>query len=178
MRCVHRRTFTYIHLDASILALWKYVQLQGLGGLWAAWPRPSADAWMHICVFGGVEAALLLLLPGRQHKGPITPKGNVPVYKVAAVHPPALCASRPGCPGAQSPACAILSGHLARHGCHSLHRRNKKADHQVYAHRQVCGAVPAGKWSAGLFCDTRAARIGMEVRLLLHFIYSNLSILR
>ena len=105
VRC---RTFTYIHLDASILALWKYVQLQGLGGLWAAWPRPSADVWMHICVFGSVEAALLLLLPGRQHKGPITPKGNVPVYKVAAVRLLSIYALRSGRHGAVTcllPAC-------------------------------------------------------------------------
>ncbi len=58
------------------------MQQQGLEGLWAAWPRPTADAWMHIAAFGALEAALQLLLPGKQHKGPITPKGNVPVYKV------------------------------------------------------------------------------------------------
>mmetsp|Transcript_698 Transcript_698/g.2050 ORF Transcript_698/g.2050 Transcript_698/m.2050 type:complete len:485 (-) Transcript_698:720-2174(-) len=78
-------TFTYIHLDASLLALWKYVQQQGLGGLWAAWPRPTADAWTHIVAFGLLEAVLQLLLPGKQHKGPVTPKGNQPVYKANGV---------------------------------------------------------------------------------------------
>lgn len=78
-------TFTYIHLDASLLALWKYIQLEGLWGLYAAWPRPSLDAWLHIIVFGALQAALQLLLPGREHKGPITPKGNVPVYKANGV---------------------------------------------------------------------------------------------
>lgn len=85
LRALGCRTFTYIHLDASLLALWKYVQQQGLGGLWAAWPRPTADAWTHIVAFGLLEAVLQLLLPGKQHKGPVTPKGNQPVYKVTVL---------------------------------------------------------------------------------------------
>ncbi len=76
------RTFTYLHLDASLLALWKYYSLHGLNGLWNAMPRPTPDAWMHIAAFGAIQAALQLLLPGKEHNGPVTPNGNVPVYKV------------------------------------------------------------------------------------------------
>lgn len=76
------RTFTYVHLDASVLALWKYYEKLGVRGLWNAMPRPTLDAWIHIAVFGVLEAALQLLLPGKEHKGPVTPNGNVPVYKV------------------------------------------------------------------------------------------------
>lgn len=77
-----RRTFTYVHLDASVLALWKYYEKLGIRGLWNAMPRPTLDAWTHIAVFGVLEAALQMLLPGKEHKGPVTPNGNVPVYKV------------------------------------------------------------------------------------------------
>lgn len=81
------RTFTYVHLDASLLALWKYLQAEGIvRGLLAAWPVPSLEAWTHIFMFGALQAMLQMLLPGREHKGPITPKGNVPVYKVRHKH--------------------------------------------------------------------------------------------
>ena len=83
-----RRTFTYVHLDASLLALWKYYEKLGVRGLWAAMPRPTLDAWTHIAVFGVLEAALQMLLPGKEHKGPVTPNGNVPVYKVHKVADP------------------------------------------------------------------------------------------
>lgn len=82
------RTFTYVHLDASVLALWKYYEKLGMRGLWDAMPRPTLDAWTHIAVFGVLEAALQMLLPGKEHKGPVTPNGNVPVYKVHKVADP------------------------------------------------------------------------------------------
>ena len=65
-----------------MLALWKYYEKLGMRGLWDAMPRPTLDAWTHIAVFGVLEAALQMLLPGKEHKGPVTPNGNVPVYKV------------------------------------------------------------------------------------------------
>ena len=82
------RTFTYVHLDASVLALWKYYEKLGMRGLWDAMPRPTLDAWTHIAVFGVLEAALQMLLPGKEHKGPVTPNGNVPDYKVHKVADP------------------------------------------------------------------------------------------
>ena len=53
--------------------------------MWDAWPTPSWAAWAHVAIFGAAEAGLQLLLPGKIHKGPITPKGNVPVYKVTGL---------------------------------------------------------------------------------------------
>ena len=54
----------------------------GLLGLRGAWPWPSAEAWTILAVFGTVQAVLQLGLPGAEHKGPVSPKGNVPIYKV------------------------------------------------------------------------------------------------
>ena len=75
----------FTKLDGSLLAFQKFVQLEGPSGLWAAWPRPSLEAWGYVAGHGLLQAALLLGLPGRTHHGPVTPKGNVPVYKVCTV---------------------------------------------------------------------------------------------
>ncbi len=79
------RCVMFTKLDGSLLALQKFVQIEGPSGLWAAWPRPSLEAWGYVAGHGLLQAALLLGLPGRTHYGPVTPKGNVPVYKVCAV---------------------------------------------------------------------------------------------
>ena len=33
--------------------------------------------------FGALQAVLQLALPGKEHKGPVSPKGNVPIYKAS-----------------------------------------------------------------------------------------------
>ena len=78
----HRRCVIFTKLDGSLMAFYRFVQLEGLSGLWAAWPRPSLEAWSYVAGHGLLQAALQLWLPGRRHLGPVTPKGNVPVYKV------------------------------------------------------------------------------------------------
>lgn len=50
--------------------------------LYDIWPRPSAEAWTYILGFGLLQALLQLFVPGPEFQGPITPKGNVPKYKV------------------------------------------------------------------------------------------------
>ena len=77
------RWFTLTQLDGSLLAFCYFVQKSGLAGLRAAWPWPSAEAVAHVAAFGALQAALQLALPGRTFKGPVSPRGNVPVYKVA-----------------------------------------------------------------------------------------------
>ena len=84
------RWFTLTQLNGSLLAFCYFVQKNGLAGLRAAWPWPSAEAVAHVAAFGALQAALQLALPGRTFKGPVSPRGNVPVYKVA-------CSSR-SCP--------------------------------------------------------------------------------
>ena len=62
-----------------------YVKQEGLHGLLAVWPRPSAEAWAYIAAFGAAQAAMQLYVPGKIVKGPVTPKGNVPIYVVRLV---------------------------------------------------------------------------------------------
>jgi 7-dehydrocholesterol reductase len=63
------------------MGLVHFTQKAGLQGLRGAWPWPSAEAWTILAVFGALQAALQLGLPGAEHRGPVSPKGNVPVYK-------------------------------------------------------------------------------------------------
>ena len=82
------RWYTLTHLDGSVLELVRFAQKGGLQGLRSVWPWPSAEAWGIIASFGALEALLQLGLPGAEHRGPVSPKGNVPVYKVGpASHP-------------------------------------------------------------------------------------------
>mmetsp|Transcript_9033 Transcript_9033/g.29660 ORF Transcript_9033/g.29660 Transcript_9033/m.29660 type:complete len:459 (-) Transcript_9033:123-1499(-) len=46
---------------------------------------PSAEAWKVIVAFGAFEAFLQLYLPGKEFKGPVTVRGNVPVYTANGV---------------------------------------------------------------------------------------------
>ena len=86
------RWYTLTHLDGSATAFIIFVRKAGLLGLRGAWPWPSAEAWTILAVFGTLQAALQLGLPGAEHKGPVSPKGNVPVYKVLLqVSCPLLC---------------------------------------------------------------------------------------
>jgi 7-dehydrocholesterol reductase len=48
-------------------------------------PHPSWEAVSIIVVFAVFEAILMLVLPGKTHYGPITPKGNRPTYKLNGV---------------------------------------------------------------------------------------------
>ncbi len=81
---MHCRWFTLTQLDGSLSAFYYYVQRTGIAGLRSAWPWPSAEAAAHVACFGALQAALQLGLPGRTFKGPVSPRGNVPVYKVPA----------------------------------------------------------------------------------------------
>lgn len=57
----------------------------GIPAARAIWPTPSPTAWRIIAAFGALEAALQLLTPGKTVQGPVTPKGNVPVYTANGV---------------------------------------------------------------------------------------------
>jgi 7-dehydrocholesterol reductase len=59
-----------------------------LSTVWAVW-RPvmfgSKAAWIMIAVFAAVQLLFVRLLPGREFRGPVTPEGNVPVYRANGV---------------------------------------------------------------------------------------------
>ncbi|KAG2650821.1 hypothetical protein PVAP13_1NG168600 [Panicum virgatum] len=74
--------YTMVHADGSVLKTYEHLREHGLvEGLKAIWPMPTAVAWKIIFGFGLFEAVLQLLLPGKRFEGPISPTGNVPVYK-------------------------------------------------------------------------------------------------
>jgi 7-dehydrocholesterol reductase len=77
------RWFINCKLSGSLSAFVDLAKKEGLEGLWNLWPTPSSEAWAILAVFGAAEAVLQLYLPGKTFYGPISPKGNIPVYKVA-----------------------------------------------------------------------------------------------
>ncbi|CAN1804269.1 7-dehydrocholesterol reductase [Linum perenne] len=77
--------YTMVHADGSVSQTWDYLSQTGFKGLVEIWPRPTATAWKIIGCYAAFEAALQLLLPGKTVEGPISPKGNRPVYKANGV---------------------------------------------------------------------------------------------
>jgi 7-dehydrocholesterol reductase len=70
-------------MDGSLMKTWSFLRQNGIQGLISIWPVPySLTAWKIIGAYAAFEAALQLLLPGKQVYGPISPMGNRPVYKV------------------------------------------------------------------------------------------------
>jgi 7-dehydrocholesterol reductase len=77
--------YTNTELNGSLSALWSLMSQQGLiqtiYQVWAPFFWGSATAWKIIFCFTLFQLALMRLLPGKIFEGPITPKGNIPVYK-------------------------------------------------------------------------------------------------
>ncbi len=53
--------------------------------IWAPVFFGSPTAWMILAVFAAFQLLLMKIVPGKPFLGPITPKGNVPVYKANGV---------------------------------------------------------------------------------------------
>ena len=77
--------YTNTALDGSLLGLWDQMMHQGvlqtIYDIWKPYFWGSTTAWEIIACFIVFELALMRFLPGKIWQGPITPKGNVPVYK-------------------------------------------------------------------------------------------------
>jgi 7-dehydrocholesterol reductase len=76
--------YTNVVLDGSVTQLWGLFSQQGFfQTIYSIW-RPvffgSQTAWIIILLFVVFEFMLLKILPGKSFHGPVTPKGNVPVY--------------------------------------------------------------------------------------------------
>ena len=76
--------YTHTALDGSLAALGRLVAREGIGGTVSRVFAPvffgSPIAWAVIGIFAATQLALMRLLPGKPFHGPITPKGDVPVY--------------------------------------------------------------------------------------------------
>lgn len=81
--------YTNIHLDGSFMKLWDLMAQQGpittLYNIWSPYFFGTPTAWKIIAIFGLVELCLMRFLPGKEYRGPITPAGNVPIYKANGV---------------------------------------------------------------------------------------------
>lgn len=81
--------YTNTALEGSFASLWQLFHEQGflatLYNIWSPVFFGSTTAWAIIIAFIIFEFSLLKLLPGKTFHGPITPKGNVPVYKANGV---------------------------------------------------------------------------------------------
>lgn len=77
--------YTNTELQGSFTALWQLLMEQGflqtVYQVWSPYFWGSAIAWKMIIIFTLFQLALMRLLPGKIFNGPITPKGNSPVYK-------------------------------------------------------------------------------------------------
>src|SRR4051812_13489062 len=76
---------THVHLGGSLIALVREFTAAGVlssvVSLWGAHFFGSAIAWKVIGLYAAFELLLMRVVPGARFEGPITPSGNVPVYK-------------------------------------------------------------------------------------------------
>ncbi|MBA2711475.1 MAG: 7-dehydrocholesterol reductase [Tatlockia sp.] len=81
--------YTNAYLSGSFIKFWQLVESKGfLPSLYSIW-KPvffgSQTAWSIIAIFMVFQLLLMRLLPGKTFYGPITPKGNRPVYKANGI---------------------------------------------------------------------------------------------
>ncbi len=81
--------YTNTALQGSLMLLWNMIVQQGIlqtiSAVWMPYFWGSSIAWQMIFCFIVFEVVLMRILPGKVFHGPITPKGNVPVYKANGV---------------------------------------------------------------------------------------------
>lgn len=81
--------YTNTALGGSLLKLMHLMNEQGIlqtpYDIWRPYFWGSSTAWYIISGFIVFELILMRVLPGRLFHGPITPKGNIPVYKTNGV---------------------------------------------------------------------------------------------
>ncbi|KAH9312236.1 hypothetical protein KI387_027271, partial [Taxus chinensis] len=77
--------FTMVHMDGSVSQVWDFCKQNGFQGFLRICPMPTLIAWTIIASYAAFEAGLQLLLPGKRVEGPVSPAGNVPIYKANGV---------------------------------------------------------------------------------------------
>ncbi|MCX6989122.1 MAG: 7-dehydrocholesterol reductase [Chlamydiae bacterium] len=77
--------YTNVYLSGSLALLYSMCVSQGffsaLYQMWGPVFWGSSVSWFAITVFTVVQLLIMRFTPGKKFYGPITPKGNVPVYK-------------------------------------------------------------------------------------------------
>jgi len=81
--------YTHVELGGSLAALGEFLGergvVSGVVEIWRPYLFGTSAAWAIIGVFGGLQLALMRLLPGARFEGPLTPAGHTPVYKANGV---------------------------------------------------------------------------------------------
>lgn len=81
--------YTSVFLDGSFSQLGYLMQEQGIFtiiyNICAPYFFGSKEAWTMIAVFALFGLSLMRLLPGKNFYGPVTPAGNIPIYKANGV---------------------------------------------------------------------------------------------
>jgi 7-dehydrocholesterol reductase len=77
--------YTNVALDGSFAKLGEMFAQGGvfatIQSIWSPYFFGSAIAWKTIAIFAGFQLLLMRLLPGERYEGPVTPAGNIPIYK-------------------------------------------------------------------------------------------------
>lgn len=77
--------YTLTQLNGSSYALFAIIKSEGwialLKKAWFPYIFGSRVAWSYILPYAAFQLILMKVLPGKETKGPVTPAGNVPVYK-------------------------------------------------------------------------------------------------
>lgn len=77
--------YTATELNGSFQAFWSLVFNQGLfttiAKIWFPVFFGSKAAWKILAIFAAFQLLLMKIVPGKPFAGPITPKGNIPIYK-------------------------------------------------------------------------------------------------
>ncbi|EFC36320.1 ERG4/ERG24 ergosterol biosynthesis family protein [Naegleria gruberi] len=82
--CAFLYWYTCEHLGGSVIALFNMFGKEGIINSIVSIVQPyilgSKVAWAIIVVFSILQLTLMKVLPGKKFNGPMTPKGNLPVY--------------------------------------------------------------------------------------------------
>ena len=77
----------YMHekLNGAVWPLYDTLMVNGVTGIpaamWSLYPRfDDMVAWKIIGGFALIEAVLMVIIPGKEFKGPVAPSGHVPIY--------------------------------------------------------------------------------------------------
>jgi len=77
--------YTCVSLNGSFAQLWELINQKGffslLSEVWGPVFFGTPMAWSILLIFSSVQLFFMKALPGPLYCGPITPKGNVPIYK-------------------------------------------------------------------------------------------------
>lgn len=81
--------YTSAQLEGSFFKLYQLFLQKGFFStcamIWGPYFFGTPTAWKIISCFGAFQLLLMRLVPGKEFRGPVTPAGNVPVYKANGV---------------------------------------------------------------------------------------------